>query len=140
MDYRLNELKQMNFQLVNKSTEQSLGKVGIDLTNPKKEYDLGNGVSVKLLVYTPDFSGFENGVPQTATSVPNNPAFLFKMTTPETPEGETSFVAIKQTLEPLGENQYKMMFESVETRDMSGITIRKSIAQSQFYLLVVLFS
>ncbi|AVK97793.1 cytochrome C biogenesis protein [Lysinibacillus sphaericus] len=125
MDYRLNELKQMNFQLVNKSTEQSLGKVGIDLTNPKKEYDLGNGVSVKLLVYTPDFSGFENGVPQTATSVPNNPAFLFKMTTPETPEGETSFVAIKQTLEPLGENQYKMMFESVETRDMSGITIRK---------------
>ncbi|TKI61948.1 cytochrome C biogenesis protein [Lysinibacillus mangiferihumi] len=125
MDYRLNELKQMNFQLVNKSTEQSLGKVGIDLTNPKKEYDLGNGVSVKLLVYTPDFSGFENGVPQTATSVPNNPAFLFKMTTPETPKGETSFVAIKQTLEPLGENQYKMKFESVETRDMSGFTIRK---------------
>lgn len=125
MDYRLNELKQMNFQLVNKTTEQSLGKVGIDLTNPKKEYDLGNGVSVKLLVYTPDFSGFENGVPQTATSVPNNPAFLFKMTTPETPKGETSFVAIKQTLEPLGENQYKMKFDSVETRDMSGFTIRK---------------
>ncbi|MFJ7667439.1 cytochrome c biogenesis protein ResB [Lysinibacillus sp. NPDC097195] len=125
MDYRLNELKQMNFELVNKTTEQSLGKVEIDLTNPKKEYDLGNGTSVKLLVYTPDFSGFENGVPQTATSVPNNPAFLFKMTTPETPEGETSFVAIKQTLEPLGENQYKMKFESVETRNMSGFTIRK---------------
>jgi len=115
MDYRLNELKQMNFELVKKTTEQSLGKVEIDLTNPKKEYDLGNGTSVKLLVYTPDFSGFENGVPQTATSVPNNPAFLFKMTTPDTPEGETSFVAIKQTLEPLGENQYKMKFESVET-------------------------
>ncbi|WP_409368642.1 cytochrome c biogenesis protein ResB [Lysinibacillus sp. 38-6] len=125
MDYRLNELKQMNFELVNKTTEQSLGKVAIDLTNPKKEYDLGNGTSVKLLVYTPDFSGFENGVPQTATSVPNNPAFLFKMTTPDTPEGETSFVAIKQTLEPLGENQYKMKFESVETRNMSGFTIRK---------------
>jgi len=125
MDYRLNELKQMNFELVKKTTEQSLGKVEIDLTNPKKEYDLGNGTSVKLLVYTPDFSGFENGVPQTATSVPNNPAFLFKMTTPDTPEGETSFVAIKQTLEPLGENQYKMKFESVETRNMSGFTIRK---------------
>ncbi|QPQ36669.1 MULTISPECIES: cytochrome c biogenesis protein ResB [unclassified Lysinibacillus] len=125
MDYRLNELKQMNFELVNKTTEQSLGTVEVDLTNPKKDYDLGNGTSVKLLVYTPDFSGFENGVPQTATSVPNNPAFLFKMTTPETPEGETSFVAIKQTLEPLGENQYKMKFTSVETRDLSGFTIRK---------------
>lgn len=126
MDYRLNELKQMNFELVNKATGQSLGEVKIDLTKPEKQYDLGNGVSVKLLEYTPDFSGFgENGAPQTATSVPNNPAFLFKMTTPQTPEGETSFVAIKDTMEPLGENQYKMKFMSVETRDMSGFTVRK---------------
>lgn len=125
MNYRLNELKQMNFNLVDKATEQSLGEVNIDLTKPEKEYDLGNGTSVKLLVYTPDFSGFEDGVPQTATSIPNNPAFLFKMTTPETPEGETSFVAIKQTLEPLGENQYKMKFMGVETRDTSNFTVRK---------------
>lgn len=125
MDYRLNELKQMNFELVNKETEQSLGEVKIDLTNPEKEYDLGNGTSVKILNYSPDFSGFKDGAPQTASSVPNNPAFLFKMTTPKTPEGETSFVAIKQTLEPLGENQYKMKFTSVETRDMSGFTVRK---------------
>ena len=48
-----------------------------------------------------------------------------KCITPETPEGETSFVAIQQTLEPLGENKYKMKFTSVETRDMSGLTIRK---------------
>ena len=94
MDYRLNELKQMNFELINKTTEKSLGKVEIDLTNPKKEYDLGNGSSVQILVYTPDFDGFENGEPQTKTSIPNNPAFLFKMTTPETPEGEVSFVEI----------------------------------------------
>lgn len=125
MDYRQNELKQMNFNLINKATQQSLGEVNIDLTKPEKEYDLGNGTSVKLLVYTPDFSGFEEGAPQTASSVPNNPAFLFKMTTPETPEGETSFVEIKNTLEPLGENQYKMKFMGVETRDMSGFTIRK---------------
>lgn len=125
MDYRLNELKQMSFYLMNKATEESLGTVEIDLANPKKEYDLGNGVSVKLLVYTPDFDGFENGAPQTKSSVPNNPAFLFKMTTPETPEGETSFVAIQQTLEPLGDTKYKMKFAGVETRDMSGFTVRK---------------
>ena len=56
---------------------------------------------------------------------PNNPAFIFKMITPEKPEGETSFVAIQQTLEPSGENVYKMKFASVETRNMSGLTIRK---------------
>ncbi len=126
MDYRLNELKQMNFELINKSTEKSLGKVEIDLTNPKKEYDLGNGSSVQILVYTPDFDGFENGEPQTKTSIPNNPAFLFKMTTPETPEGEVSFVEIMQPpLEPLGENKYRMKFAAAEMRDMSGITVRK---------------
>src|SRR5690606_24408886 len=77
------------------------------------------------LDYYPDFSGFEDGEPQTATPVPNNPAFLFKMTTPETPEGETSFVAIRQTLEPLGENTYKLAFQSADTRDVSGLTVRK---------------
>lgn len=126
MDYRLNELKQMNFELINKASEKSLGKMEIDLTNPKKEYDLGNGSSVQILVYTPDFDGFENGEPQTKTSIPNNPAFLFKMTTPETPEGEVSFVEIMQPpLEPLGENQYRMKFAAAEMRDMSGITVRK---------------
>ncbi len=137
MDYRLNELKQMNFELINKTTEKSLGKVEIDLTNPKKEYDLGNGSSVQILVYTPDFDGFENGEPQTKTSIPNNPAFLFKMTTPETPEGEVSFVEIMQPpLEPLGENKYRMKFASAEMRDMSGITVRKD-STILFCLLVV---
>ena len=47
------------------------------------------------------------------------------MFTPETPEGETSFVAIKQTVEPLGDNEFKLEFQNVDTRDVSGLTIRK---------------
>ncbi|MFJ7730251.1 cytochrome c biogenesis protein ResB [Lysinibacillus sp. NPDC097231] len=126
MNYRLNELKQMNFNLVNKETGESLGLAEIDLTNPKKEYDLGNGSSVQILVYTPDFDGFDNGEPQTKTSIPNNPAFLFRMITPETPEGEVSFVEIrKPPLEPLGENKYRMKFASADTRNTANFTIRK---------------
>ena len=125
MDFRLDELKTMNFNLINKQTEESLGDVSIDLVDPDNQYDLGEGTSVELLGYYPDFSGFENGEPQTKSPLPNNPAFLIKMITPETPEGETSFVAIKQTVEPLGENEYKLAFENVETRDVSGLTIRK---------------
>ncbi|WP_341322945.1 cytochrome c biogenesis protein ResB [Solibacillus sp. FSL H8-0523] len=124
MDYRLNELKTMVFDLTNKSTEASLGQVSIDLTNPQDEYDLGNGTKVRLMGYYPDFSGFKEGVPQTATQTPNNPAFIFKMYTPETPDGETSFVAIQNTLEPDGENVYKMKFANVETRNMSGLMVR----------------
>ena len=125
MDYGLNELKTMKFALQNKASGESLGDVTIDLTNPETEYVLNDDVRVEIVSYLPDFSGFEDGEPQTASPTPNNPAFIFRMYTPEKPEGETSFVAIQQTLEPLGENTYKMAFQGVETRNMSGLTIRK---------------
>ncbi|SOB94200.1 cytochrome c biogenesis protein [Ureibacillus xyleni] len=125
MDFRLNELKGMNFTLTNKETGEELGDVKVDLTNPQKEYVIDEQTKVDLLGYYPDFSGFKNGEPQTATSNPNNPAFIFKMTTPEKPDGEVSFVAIKQTIEPNGDNAYKMTFKSVETRNMSGLTVHK---------------
>ena len=125
MDFRLNELRTMHFNLANKATGESLGEVSFDLVDPEHSYDLGNGSKVELLGYYPDFSGFENGEPQTKSPLPNNPAFLVKMTTPETPDGETSFVAIKQTVEPFGDNAYKLEFQNVDTRDVSGLTIRK---------------
>lgn len=125
MDFRLDELRSMQFSLINKETEEPLGDLTIDLVNPEKTYKVGEGSTVELLGYYPDFSGFEEGEPQTKSPLPNNPAFLVKMITPQTPKGETSFVAIKQTLEPLGENEYKLAFQNVETRDVSGLTIRK---------------
>lgn len=125
MDFRQNELRAMTFDLTNKETEESLGSLTIDLVNPEKSYDLGNDTRVDLLGYYPDFSGFENGEPQTETPIPNNPGFLVRMFTPETPDGEVSFIVIQNTIEPLGENQYKLTFQSAETRDVSGLTIRK---------------
>lgn len=125
MDYRLDELKAMKFALTNKETEESLGELTIDLIDPEKNYELENGSTVELLGYYPDFSGFENGEPQTATPLPNNPGFLVKLTTPDTPEGETSFITIQNTVEPLGENDFKLAFQSVETRNVSGLTVRK---------------
>ena len=66
----------------------------------------------------------KDGEPYSKSPIPNNPAFIFKMITPEKPEGEMSFVAIQQTLET-EENDYKANFLSAETRDISGLTIRK---------------
>lgn len=126
--YKLNEIEAMTFNLINKGTEESFGTVTIDLFNPQDEYDLGNGRKVGLMGLYPDFSGFaENGEPETASPVPNNPAFLFKMISPEHPDGEVSFVAIQQTVEPLGETEYKMTFQGVDTRNVSSLTIRKDL-------------
>lgn len=125
MDFRQDELKIMNFELTNKSTGKSLGEISVDLENPKKEYVIDKQTSVKLMKYYADFTEFKDGEPQSASAIPNNPAFIFNMITPEVPKGETSFVAIQQTLEPLGENKYKMKFGSVETRNASNFTVRQ---------------
>ena len=120
-----NELNKMAFGLTNKQTNKSMGELTIDLRDPKMKYDLGNGYSVEILNYFPDFEFAENGEPTTKSRVPNNPAFVFRMVTPDKPKGETSFVAIKQTIEPFGDNQYKMAFKGIETTNVSGFIVRK---------------
>lgn len=125
MDFRQDEFSTMSFALENKETGESRGDLTFDLVNPDTKYEMEDGSVVELLGYYPDFSGFENGEPQTATPLPKNPGFLVKMTTPETPDGETSFITIQNTIEPLGENDYKLAFQNVETRDASGLTVRK---------------
>ncbi len=91
VDYKENEFKSMSFNLQNKENNQKWGPIKVDLTNPAEKYDLGNGYSLELLSYFPDFYFDENGRPNTKTKLPNNPAFVFKMFTPETPDGEVSF-------------------------------------------------
>ncbi|MCK1991364.1 cytochrome C biogenesis protein [Peribacillus muralis] len=127
VDYKLDELSTMAFNLINKKTEEKFGGVKIDLNNPQKRYELNKGYSVDLISYFPDFEFDEKGEPRTISKIPNNPAFIFKMHTPDKPEGEVSFVAIKETAEPLGENTYKMAFNGVETQDVTALTVRKDL-------------
>ena len=133
MDFRLDELKTMTFQLTEKATEKSLGEFTVDLTNPEREYKLDNGARVVLSDYYPDYDGIEDGEPVSKSPIPNNPAFIFKMVTPAKPDGEMSFVAIKKTLET-EVNDYKVNFLGAETRDISGLTIRKD---KTLYLLLL---
>lgn len=124
MDYRLDELKSMKFKLTEKATDRSFGEFTVDLINPARTYELEDGATVTLSDYYPDYDGIENGEPISKSPIPNNPAFIFKMVTPDKPEGEMSFVAIRQTLET-EVNEYKVNFVGAETRDISGLTIRK---------------
>lgn len=124
MDYRLNELKSMTFQLIEKETNKSYGEFTVDLTNPEKEYEFDNGARVELKGYYPDYDGFKDGEPQSKTPIPNNPAFIFKMVTPSKPDGEMSFVEIQNTFET-EVNVNKVAFVSAEMRNISGLAIRK---------------
>ncbi|WP_046180473.1 cytochrome c biogenesis protein ResB [Domibacillus tundrae] len=126
--FRQDEMKAMHFALTNKETGEEFGGIVVDLFDQQESYDLGSGYKVELRGYYPDFDGFsESGEPTSKSPLPNNPAFLFNMITPETPDGEVSFAQIRNTMEPLGENEYKMAFKNLETRDVSALTIRKDL-------------
>jgi cytochrome c biogenesis protein len=127
VDYKLDELSKMSFKLTKKDSDQSLGDITINLLEPEKEFKLENGYSVELKSYFPDFAFDENQEPSTKSRVPNNPAFVFNITTPEKPEGEMSFVAIQQTIDPGEDNLYKMSFNGIETRNVSALTVRKDL-------------
>ncbi|MDQ1145209.1 cytochrome c biogenesis protein [Bacillus sp. SORGH_AS 510] len=119
------EMSAMSFSLINKKNNQSFGNLRVDLQDPKDKYDLGKGYSVEILNYFPDFEFDKNGEPTTKSRVPNNPAFVFRMITPDKPKGETSFIAIRQNIEPFGDNTYKIAFAGIETKNVSGFIVRK---------------
>ncbi len=125
LDYKLNELKSMTFTLEDKDTGETFGEMTVDLNNPNASYELGDGYSVEVAEYFPNYFLNDDNVPSTRSKIPDNPAFIFNMFTPETPDGETSFVGIQQNLEPLGENQYKMTFLNAETNHVTGLVVRK---------------
>ncbi|MDZ5471155.1 cytochrome c biogenesis protein ResB (plasmid) [Bacillus sp. 31A1R] len=127
VDYKLNELNKMSFKLINKETEKEFGSLTVDLYNPQTEYELEPGYSVNIISYFPDFQFGEDGKPMTKSRIPNNPAFVFEMFTPDKPEGERSFVAIRQNIEPFGDNEYKMAFNGIETKHVSALTVRKDL-------------
>ncbi|WP_409301456.1 cytochrome c biogenesis protein ResB [Peribacillus sp. SCS-155] len=127
VDYKLDELYKMSFNFIDKKTQEQFGQLTVDLYDPQKTYKLKDGYSVELMSYFPDFKFDEDGQPSTISRIPNNPAFIFKLFSPDKPKGEVSFVAIKQTLEPLGENKYKLAFAGIETRNVTALTVRKDL-------------
>lgn len=125
--YKLDELNKMSFYLTEKKSGENLGMITVDLHNPEKSFDLGNGNRVEIESYLPDWEMNDEGEPVTKTRIPNNPAFVFRMITPEKPKGELSFVAIKNTIEASENNTYKMAFAGIETKNVAGLTVRKDL-------------
>ncbi|MGL4820090.1 MAG: cytochrome c biogenesis protein ResB, partial [Bacilli bacterium] len=123
-DFRADELYTMSFYVEEKSTGEKLGSFTIDLYNPLKRYDVAEGTYVELREYFPDYYFSEEGALKTKLKIPNNPGFVMRIVTPETPKGEVAFIAIKENIEPEGNNAYKIAFKGITTRDASGLTVK----------------
>lgn len=137
--YKTSIFDKMSFKLEDKKSGKALGPFEVNLNNPKATYKLGNGYRVTLLDYFPDFYFNDKKEPDTKTNQPKNPAFLFKMVTPETPKGETAFIGIKMNLEPLGKNQYKIIFNGLKTTNQTGLVVKKDLTMMIVFIGAIIF-
>lgn len=125
--YQLNEFKTMTFKLHEKNdpNEKSLGEFTVDLTNPKSEYKLDNGYRVTLDGYYPEYK-MEDGEPVSVSKYPKDPAFVFKVYSPDNPEDpEVSMLGIGFNIDPTNDNQYKLGITDLEMRDVTGLSVTR---------------
>src|SRR5699024_1026892 len=81
----------------------------------------------------------EDNEPRTKSKVPNNPAFIFNVFPPGSGEGETSFVGLGFNVGPTEENEYMLNIADIETRYVSGISIRRDYTLPLFIIGAIIF-
>ncbi|KAB8139141.1 cytochrome C biogenesis protein [Gracilibacillus oryzae] len=138
--YQSNEFSSMSFKVheTDDPNETAIGSITIDLTSPKSEYKLDNGLRVVIDQYFPDYY-LDNGEPRSKSKYPKNPAFVFFIYPPNSDDPEVSFVGIRKNIDATGENEYKLGLQDFEMRDVSGIMVIRDYTLPLFFLGGVIF-
>ncbi|RXJ03876.1 cytochrome C biogenesis protein [Anaerobacillus alkaliphilus] len=123
--FKQNEISQMSFELEENATGNRFGRIDVSTYDPNSIYDLGNGYLIEIIEYFPDFYFDDNRTPSSQSRIPNNPAFIFKMISPDKPEGEISFVGIQTNQDIGGENTHRMRFVDIEMNHVTNLVVRK---------------
>lgn len=166
--YQLNEFSKMTFKVyqMNDPDAEALGEFTIDLFNPETHYELDNGFQVEVAEFYPDYKLSEDGV-RSETNNANNPAFVFKLySSPETEDFEISFVGdvigsaknlgidptvvdlqpmgnvvgtFAPSIDATGENQYRILIDSIDFDRKSGLSIKKDRTIPFFMIGAIIF-
>lgn len=123
--YKLNELNKMSFTLENEETGETIGEFTVDLFNPDNEYDLPNNYIVKLKDYFPNFYLKDDRIPSTKSPIPDKPAFIFEVNSPNQDGSEISFLTIGKNFDPDNNNTYTIRLAGIEMKNVTGLTVRK---------------
>lgn len=139
--YQLDELSELSFIIheTDDDDKKPLAKFTIDeLMDPESTYELDNGFRVEIVHYYPDYV-LEDGKPRSESKYPRNPAFVFAVYPPNSDTSEISFVGIGKNIDSTGENKYKLSMDGFETRDVSGLTVRRDYTLPFFIIGAAIF-
>src|SRR5690625_5304869 len=104
------EYSKMSFNVFDiDDPEQSIDTFTVDLANPEDMYELNDGYTVEIIEYFPDYY-IEDGAPRSESKYPRNPAFVFKLSTPDQANDEVSFIGIGQNIPGDEDHQYQFGF------------------------------
>ncbi|MDR6224547.1 cytochrome c biogenesis protein ResB [Desmospora profundinema] len=119
-----NQAKSITLSVEDRKQDQELGTIQVDLYDPKTKYELENGVTIRILNYFPDFV-LEDNQPATKSEIPNRPAFIFSVDSPDLDEPEKSWMISGTNLDDVNEaNRYGMSLEEIETVNTSVLMVR----------------
>ncbi|MDX5476064.1 MAG: cytochrome c biogenesis protein ResB [Bacillaceae bacterium] len=130
VDYKLHELNKMMFTVEHDETGETIGEFKVDLFYPEQQYDLPNDYYVKLQDYLPDYYLNNDGIPSTKSRIPDNPAFIFEVNSPNQEKKEVSFLTIGRNFDPTDENVYSIRLSDLETKHVSALIVRKDYTLS----------
>ncbi|MFG6114475.1 cytochrome c biogenesis protein ResB [Halobacillus sp. MO56] len=123
--FQLDEFSSMSFTLHETDDESAvLGEFTVDLTQPKMEYELDSGARVVIDEYFPEYY-MDGNQPRSKSKFPKNPAFVFYVYPPDGGEPEVSFAGIGMNIDPTNENDYKLNLAGFDTRDVTGLAVKK---------------
>ncbi|WP_139489228.1 cytochrome c biogenesis protein ResB [Brevibacillus dissolubilis] len=117
------ELGALNFDLVNRTNNQRVGQIKVDLYEPAAEQKVGEGITVRVLDYYPDFFMDKNGMPSTKSSAPNNPMVALEVSDGKVKEKlvYVSGSLISNETNPV----YELAIRKPDLLDVTGLMVRK---------------
>ncbi|WP_047982430.1 cytochrome c biogenesis protein ResB [Ornithinibacillus contaminans] len=165
--YQINEFSKMTFKIyqLNDPEAEALGEFTVDLFDPKTEYEIDSEFRVEVVEYYPDYTLTEDQV-RSKTKDSNNPAFVFNLFPPGSEDAEISFVgdvigsaedlgidtsavdlqpmgnvigAFAPSIDPTGENQYRILIDSIEFDRKSGLSIKRDYTIPFFVIGTLIF-
>lgn len=123
-DFQPNQAKSIVLDVRDQEEDRKIGSIEVELYDPPSQFELDNGVTIRILNYFPDFV-LEDNRPATKSEIPNRPAFIFSVDSPELEQPEKSWMISGTNLDDVNEaNRYTMDLADIETVNASGLMVR----------------
>ncbi|WNC17205.1 cytochrome c biogenesis protein ResB [Brevibacillus brevis] len=134
------QLGALNFELVDqKAGNKQLGQIKIDLYNPPKEQDIGNGIKVRTLDYFPDFIMGKDGKPATQTNLPKNPMVALEVIGENGSLNEKMVYLQGTIITQKSDPRYGLVIHKPDLIDITGLNVRMDKAVPLIYFGAFIF-